>query len=117
MSTVKLSRAAKIDYVCKAGDTFAPGPVSFTIDSTPESFAGCTLKMQIKNGEITVHTLTNGSGITVSTNTLQYLISAADMAEKLPVSTYQYDVQKTDGAGIISTIQEGSIRVEQDVTT
>jgi hypothetical protein len=114
MAEVNLKRAAKINWTVLAGDTFAPGPVSFTIDGVAESFAGATLKMEIRKG-IVVHTLTNGSGITVAGNQLQYVISAADMVDKLPAGSYSYDVQKTV-SGVVSTIQEGLIIVKKDVT-
>lgn len=115
MAKISLIRAAPIDYEVKAGDTFATLPVWFTIDSVAESFAGATLKMQIKNGNSVILTLTELDGITVSTNSLRYTISATDMANLIP-GAYSYDVQKTV-SGIISTIQEGKITVKPDQTT
>src|SRR5690349_3389249 len=117
MANVNLKRSAEIRWKIVAGDTFAPGPVSFAIDGVDEDFTGATVKMQVKNryGQV-VHTLTNSSGITVLANTLQYVISAADMVSKLPVGLYKYDVQKTV-SGVVSTIQHGTIDVIEDITT
>lgn len=117
MSTtnINLIRAAEINYTTLAGDTFAPPPVAFTIDSTPESFTGSTIKMQVKQGTRLLKEITHLSGITVSTNTLQYTISATDMA-LIPAGVYQYDVQKTT-SGVVVTIQKGTITIKKDTTT
>jgi hypothetical protein len=114
---INLSRKAIINYRVDRGDSFAPPPVSFEIDGSPENFSGCTLKMQVvTDGKRVMKELTNGAGINVSSNILQYSISATDMAE-FPAGIYRYDVQKTDGSGIVSTIQSGTIKLAEDVTT
>lgn len=111
---VDLIRAAVIDYRIMAGDTFSPGPVSFTIDGNPEDFGGATITMQVKQNTRLFKQITNGSGITVSTNTLQYSIAASDMAQ-LPAGVYEYDVQKSI-SGVVSTIQKGTITIIKDIT-
>ncbi len=115
MANVNLSRVAVINYTAVRGDTFAPPPVSFTIDGDPEDFSGGTLKMQVKLGANIKKTLTQGDGISVNSNALQYSIAASDM-EQLDAGKYLYDVQKTDGSGIVVTIQAGEILLTDDVT-
>lgn len=111
---VDLVRAAIIDYRIIAGDTFAPGPVSFTIDGQPENFSGASIIMQVKQSGRLFKQIANGSGITVSVNTLQYVIQASDMAN-LPAGMYEYDVQKTVSS-VVSTIQKGTITIIKDIT-
>jgi len=116
MPDINLSRRALINYFTVAGDTFAPPPVAFTIDDVPEDFTGSTLKMQVRNSSKTVvKELTIGNGIAVQDNTLQYSISAADMESLFACGKYSYDVEKTL-AGIVSTIQYGSISVISEIT-
>ena len=110
MTPVNLSRAAVINYYFNEEDTFVTPPVSFTIDSVAESFTGCTITMNIRSGTKLIKTLTNGAGIGVSGNALEYAVSAANVSV-LKAGSYQYDVQKSDGSGIISTIQIGKIIV------
>jgi hypothetical protein len=73
------------------------------------------LKMQIKNdsGRL-MKELTDGDGIGVSANALQYSIAASDF-ESWPAGDYKYDVQKTT-SGIVVTIQAGTISFCKDVT-
>lgn len=112
---VDLVRAAVIDYRIMAGDTFSPGPVSFTIDGTPENFAGATITMQIKQNTRLFKQISNlTSGITVASNSLQYTIPASDMA-LFPPGVYEYDVQKSI-VGVVSTIQKGTITIIKDIT-
>lgn len=112
---ISLIRKAIINYTCVRGDSFAPPPVSFTIDGTPEDFSTSSLKMQVKSAAKRVmKELTDGSGISISTNVLQYAISAADM-EDWACGEYRYDVQKTT-SGIVVTIQSGTLRLIEDVT-
>lgn len=111
MADINLSRAAIINYNLVQGDTFAPPPVSFVIDGTPENFSASTLVMAIKNSGKTVATLAIGSGIAVDGNVLQYSIAASAMATWVPGS-YDYDVKKTD-SGIVSTIQTGKILLQK----
>lgn len=115
MANVNLTRSAEINYTARAGDTFAPPPVSFTIDAVAEIFTSCTIKLQVRSEVNLVKELNIGSGIEVSSNALQYSISAADMAN-IVAGKYKYDVQKTDGSGIISTIQHGTITIIKDIT-
>lgn len=115
MANITLTRSAEINYTARAGDTFAPPPVSFTVDTAPEDFSGCELKMQLKDTGRLIIALTNGDGIEISGNALQYSISAAAMAN-IPAGKYNYDVQKKDGSGIVVTIQHGTISLNKDVT-
>lgn len=112
---IKLSRKAIINYSLVRGDSFAPPPVSFTIDGTAEDFSSSDLKMQVKadNGRV-LKEITDGAGIGVSGNTLQYSIAASDL-EDWPAGDYRYDVQKTTST-IVETIQGGVIRLIDDVT-
>lgn len=118
MANVNLTRQAEINYSAKAGDTFATPPVAFIIDGVDEDFSGSTIKVNIKGIDgIIKRTLTDTDGVTVSGNTLQYTISAADMVY-LPEGIYNYDVQKTITAGsIVSTIQYGKITIINEFTT
>ena len=113
MTPVNLSRAAVINYSFNEGDTFVTPPVSFTIDGTPESFAGCTLTMIIRSGTRTIKTLTNGAGIGVNANALEYVISA-DNVSVLKTGSYQYEVKKIETGNIVSTIQIGKIIVNEE---
>ena len=116
MADINLIRSAEINYLAKAGDSFAPPPVSFLIDGNPESFSGCSLKMQIRDfGNEIMKEITNGSGISIAANVVQYTIGATDMSEIKP-GRYYYDVQKTDGSGIVSTIQHGGLTIKTDTT-
>lgn len=112
---VSLIRKAIINYTCVRGDTFAPPPVSFTINGTPEDFSASTLRMQLRSSANRVmKELTNGDGIAVAANVLQYSISAADM-EDWAYGQYRYDVQKTT-AGIAVTILSGTLKLLEDIT-
>jgi hypothetical protein len=112
---VNLSRRAIINYRLVRGDSFAPPPVSFTIDSVPEDFSASSLKMQIRNdGGRQMIELTDGDGIGVSTNILQYSIAASEF-DSWPAGDYKYDVQKTT-SGIVVTIQSGTITLLKDIT-
>jgi hypothetical protein len=113
MASINLIRSAEINYTAKLGDTFAPPPVSFSIDGTPESFAGCTLKMQIRTPVKLVVELTSNGGIAVNGSALQYSIADTTIFSE---GSYKYDVQKTDGSAIVSTIQHGTINFIKDVT-
>lgn len=116
MANINITRSAEINYTARAGDSFSPPPVSFTIDTVPEDFSGCTLKMQIRGGRQLLKEITETDGIGVSGNSLQYSISAADMAN-IPANTYKYEVQKTGPGGIVTTIQHGKIILLEQITT
>jgi hypothetical protein len=112
---VNLSRRAIINYKLIRGDSFAPPPVSFTINDTPEDFSTSSLKMQIRNdGGRQMIELTDGDGIAISTNILQYSIAASEF-DSWPAGDYRYDVQKTT-SGIVVTIQAGTISLLKDIT-
>lgn len=120
---VSTVRAGVIHYTHIKGDTWAPPPVTFESRATdedpwtPEDFSGAALKMQVRdpNNKRLLKELTDGDGITVTDNALQYLIDADDM-EEWPQGIYRYDVQKTI-AGIRSTIQKGSFTIIDETTT
>ena len=112
---VTLVRRAVINYTVVRGDTFSPPPVSFVIDNVDEDFSTSTLLMQVRTEQKRVmKELSNGSGINVSGNILQYTIDAADM-EVWTTGIYRYDVQKTV-SGIVTTIQAGAINLIDDIT-
>jgi hypothetical protein len=113
MANINLDRRAIINYKMVRGDTFAPPPVAFTINNVPESFLGCTLKLAIRSGENLLKEIAIGTGITVDANSILYSIDATD-TKTFPPGNYPYDVQKTDGSGIVSTIQAGTINIASD---
>ncbi len=108
MADINLSRSVEINWKSIQGNSFAPPPVSFTINGSAESFAGVALKMYIKKGSETVKELNIGAGIAVSANALQY-----SMSEKLPVATYWYWVDKIESGDIVSTIQHGILEIRE----
>lgn len=111
MATVDLSRKAVLGFEVNRGNTFAPLPVAFSIDGVAEDFSGAVITMQVfNNGGTEVKSLTNSSGITVSSNTLQFSISATDTATWSD-DLYNYEVKKTI-SGVVSTILAGTIRVK-----
>lgn len=119
---VSLVRRGIINYTIVRGDTFAPPPVEFSQNGTPEDFTGAeiTLTVRTPDRKRVLFTLTLGDGISnPATGQLQYVIAATDIdAADLPnVVSYdmRYDVQKVL-AGIRSTIQAGTISSLSDIT-
>lgn len=115
MEAINLIRSAEINYTLVVGDSFAPPPVAFVIDGTDEDFTGCTIRMQVKKTNKVEAELNDREGIAVSGNTLQYSI-AAWKTKKMGAGTFKYDVQKQDSAGIVQTIQHGTITLTDDTT-
>lgn len=114
MSTlINLSRAAIIDYKAIAGDTFAPPPVSFTVNAVAEDFTGASLKFRVKMSDRIIKEITEADGIAVNGNALQYSMDASAVAKFAP-GAYTYDVLKIDVAGITTTIQKGTITFVND---
>ena len=105
---------AEVNWTGVRGDTFAPAPVEFIINDAPEVFAGSSVKAQIRKNGAQVLELTEGDGISIQDNKIQYNISAAKTAEWAP-AVYEYDVQKITDE-IVATIQYGTIKLIQDKT-
>lgn len=110
---IDVSRAANIDYKAISGDTFAPPPVSFTINTEPEDFSTSTLKLRIKYNDVVVKELTSNNGISVTDNVLAYYLTSTE-SEAFNPGVYPYDVLKIEQSGIITTIQKGTITFIDD---
>lgn len=120
-ANVSLIEAGVIHYSVIKGDTFAPPPVSFrrreseTDPWQDEDFSGAALRMQVRNdkGRIMAD-ISDGDGITVNANALQYIIDADEM-EEWTAGIYHYDVEKTI-SGIRKTKQRGTITIVDETT-
>ncbi len=114
MADINLDRSGEVNWTGRRGDTFAPAPVEFIIDNEPEVFAGSSVKAQIRKNGAFVLELTEGDGIAIQVNKIQYSIPASVTAQLAP-GMYEYDVQKTTDT-IVATIQYGTIKLTQDKT-
>lgn len=121
---ISLVRRGIINYTIMRGDSFAPPPVSFEYKApedaeyTDEDFSGADLTLTIRTADHKrkLIVLTQGAGIAVSGNVLEYAITADDMdAAGMVANLYRYDVQK-DKDGIRSTIQAGALNILQEET-
>lgn len=108
-------RRGYLNYEIVRGDSFNPEPVQFIFDGSEEDFdAPITLKMEIKKDGVIKKTLTQASGISITGGSIQWIVSAADMA-LWGAGIYTYDIQKTNGLDI-KTILSGTITMKQDTT-
>jgi len=136
MATINLDTAARLDIVCRKGDSFdLKIDFGVAIDSNADNW-----KMEIaaddrSTAELTIsddYTASGGdySGFTVESNAdglansqLRVRISSTDMAT-LDGGMYVYDIQRDsnnsgtgDGGGIVQTYVYGTLLVNEDITT
>ena len=117
-TTINIKRGPyRRDYYPLIGDTFNELGFYITEAGSAADLSGDTFDMVIKNtltGDA-AFTLTNGSGITVSSNFVQVHLSATDTADLLPVK-YQYDIQWTRSTGYVKTLVAGFIYPQTSIT-
>jgi len=112
MSTVISILPGKVDYELWQGNTFEPGTITATISGTPINFTGYTASMPIKNansGAVAL-TLTNGSGITLSSVGVITITMTAVQTAALN-GEYKYGLEITDTSSKKRTYTEGTITV------
>jgi len=86
----------------------------------PVNLTGCTAALQLRSlpsDANAVLTLTSGSGITITALTGQIDIHAtAVQTGAIDEGTYYYDLEITNGTGIVTRIAQGQVVVSAEVT-
>lgn len=136
MATINLDTAARLDIICRKGDSFdLKIDFGVAIDSNGDNW-----KMEIAADDRSTAELTisedydtasdDYSGFTVESNAdglansqLRVRISSTDMAT-LDGGMYVYDIQRdsnddttAEGGGIVQTYVYGTLLVNEDITT
>jgi hypothetical protein len=99
------SLPASLDFEAYRGNTFRRA-FTVTEDSSPYDLSGAAVIMylrQSKTGDPVV-TLTEGSGITVSTNVISVVITPAQLATWDDGGTAYYELQVNEGSDITTWI-------------
>ncbi len=112
MSTVISILPAKVDYELWQGNTWEPGTITATVSGVAVNFTGYTALMAIKNANngATALTLTNGSGITLSSVGVITLTMTAAQTATLS-GEYKYGLDITDTNSKKRTYTEGTLTV------
>lgn len=119
MATIVSNLPQQIDYEIWQGDTWLPGTITATLNSTPINFTGYAAKMEIRHAitREVVLTLTSSPafGITLSSVGVITLSMTATQTAGL-LGEYVYDLQLTYPSGNIRTYTYGTITVYLDAT-
>jgi hypothetical protein len=122
---INLVNAQPANIRCKRGDTFLFETLRFwsdTAKTVPIDISGHTFAMEVKDADdVVILTFAGASEFVVSgagDNYLTVTKAAADMlVDASPDGEpYKYDLEMTDGSGVVSTIMKGNFTIEQDVT-
>ena len=113
MATSNSDLAAKLDIICRRGDTFYRS-LTFTINGNPEDFTGSAFKMQVRLSTTIILDFTS-SNITITGNTIELYKSDNDMKSVKP-GKYQYDLEQTYADGTVTTRLAGSFTINPDST-
>jgi len=100
------------------GDDFTQ-VITATISGTPVNFTGYTLRMSVRNSttnDVALQLETGGSGITATYLGVITISMSATQTDALVNKDYKYDLEVTDGSGIIRTYLYGPIAVLTDIT-
>lgn len=116
-NSVNLDTSRRLDITCRKGDDFR---LVLTVkDSQGGSLAvsGYTFKMEVRDSDTAATTVVpSGSVVYVQgvSGTLEVKIADTDMT--MDGGLYVYDLQATDGDGVVSTWIHGLFKVNEDVT-
>ena len=113
MATSNSDLAAKLDIICRRGDTFYRS-LTFTINGNPEDFTGSAFKMQVRLSTTIILDFTS-SNITITGNTIELYKSEDNMKTVRP-GKYQYDLEQTLADGTVITRIAGSFTINPDST-
>ena len=128
MATEIQTTPAVINYIHKKGDDWTPDTITVydggtvvdgvVVGGTVRNFTGYTGRLQIRTvlSNDVIITLTNGSGITLSSLGVITLNMTAAQTAAIAAGDYKFDMQTTSGAGVIKTWIEGSFTIVTDVT-
>lgn len=100
------------------GDTFKDLQFTITINDVALDLTGytieCKFRLNRKKG-VETYSIDTTSGITI-TDVVNGVFKIDAFTCDWDVATYYYDIQFTDGSGIVSTFLEGKLEIIQDVT-
>src|SRR6266542_5598871 len=113
MATSNSDLAAKLDIICRRGDTFYRALI-FTLNGNPEDFTGSAFKMQVRLSTKLILDFSE-ENITVTGNTIELYKSEDDMKNVKP-GKYQYDLEQTYADGTVTTRLAGSFTINPDST-
>ena len=103
------------DYEIKRGDTIKKIPFAFDV-TAPIDLTGSTIRMDLYLGNTKVHSITNGSGITI-VNTKSFEIDQLDYVDNdLPAGTLKGDLEITDSDGNRLTYVDVVYTIVKDYT-
>lgn len=103
----------ELNITCYKGDSLYKTLTFTDGNGDPLDLSTATVTMQVrrKAGEDILLTLAEGTGLTVSSNTV--LINSVITLDK---GSYKYDMQFAFASGIVRTYVAGSFGVEDDIT-
>jgi len=100
------------------GDTFNDLQFTLSINSVVVDLTAytiaCKFRKSSKTGKV-YKSLTTAAGITL-TEAVNGVFQIDAFTCDFDAGTYYYDIEFTDGAGLIDTYIQGQMKVEQDVT-
>ena len=103
------------DYEIKRGDTINEFNFAFDVDA-PVDLTGATIRMDLYLGNTKVHSITNGSGITLI-DTKSFKIDQLEYSDNdLPAGTLKGDLEITDSSGKRLTYVDVVYTIVKDYT-
>ena len=100
------------------GDTFKDLQFTITLNDVTLDLTGYTIECKFRKGSkngLQILSIDSVSGITI-TDAVSGIFKIDAFTCDWAVDTYYYDIEFTDGSGVIDTYIEGRMKVVQDVT-
>lgn len=112
--------AGQHTFVVEQGATFSATVTWLDESGVAVDLTGYSARMQARPSaaaDYTILSLTSGAGITLggTAGTIALLMDAADTDDLTP-GRYVYDLELVSGAGTITRLLEGTLRVTAEVT-